>query len=425
MMKKRAMIVSLILCAALLLPSCATWDSFSQTFISKPESTSEKEITIGVIEPQTGRYADKGLEEIRGIELANSIYGSVAGYKVNLVKVDTQSNVAATTTAIESLVEMKPVAIIGSAGNATSLEISEHIDEAQIPTITPSATNPLVTQNTDYYYRACMIESQMGEGLAEYAYEEKKSEHIGIISLKNDTNTTAMIEGFEEKIKELAGKKSKVIALDEEIAATEDEIDDALDKIDFRDVDICFVPLGVKEMDTLLTLAEEKGLTADKVTFLGTKSWGDAEFIQMLKKHPEVKVVFPYESVLSKTNDTSDTGTVEAQKFQIEYANRYGTNSVPTDNAALGYDAYLLLINAIHNAKSLEGRDIKAALDDFDDIHCATGVFSFDDRGNVRRAVTLSTIKDGTPVTEYITDSEASAKELEDVETATEEETNQ
>jgi hypothetical protein len=47
-------------------------------------------------------------------------------------------------------------------------------------------------------------------------------------------------------------------------------------------------------------------------------------------------------------------------------------------------------------------------------------MFSFDNTGNVVRTVTLSTIKDGKPVTEYVTSSEAKAHKLEDIETAAE-----
>ena len=120
--------------------------------------------------------------------------------------------------------------------------------------------------------------------------------------------------------------------------------------------------------------------------------------------------------MLTKNDDTSDTYTEEAQRFQIEYANRYGADDTPTDNAALAYDSYLLLINAFHNAKSMNGEDIRKALLDFDGLKCATGLFTFDENGNVVRSVTLSTIKDGKPVTEYVTKAEAEAKELEDLE---------
>ena len=403
-------------CLAACLSGCATYNSFKQTYITKPDpdSQSEPTITIGVIEPQTGRYADKGRAELKGIELANSIYNNVDGYKVELVKVDTQSSVSATKTAIQALLEMKPVAIIGAAGDASSLTISDYVDAAQVPAITPSATNPLITQSSLYYFRACMTEPQMGEGLAEYACNRLGSHSIGVISVKNDTSTSALLDGFYDKIRELRGRGNDTVRAKIEIQPTEEEMKEALKQIRAAGADVCFVSMGSEEMNTFFTLAEEMGLT--DVTYLGTRSWGDADFVSMMDRHRNIKVVFPYESVLSKTDDTSDTVTEEAQRFQIEYANRYGVDDVPTGNAALGYDSYLLIINAIHDSKTLEGSDIRAALRNLRDLKCATGVFSFDDAGNVVRAVTLSTIKDGKPVTEYVTRSEAEARKLEDIE---------
>ncbi|MBQ6438638.1 MAG: ABC transporter substrate-binding protein [Mogibacterium sp.] len=395
---------------------CSTWSSFRQTFIAEPQSDTDPSITIGIIEPQSGRYAAKGKDEIKGIELANSIYNNVDGYKVKLVKVDTQSTVAGTETAIKALIEMHPVAIIGSAGEASSLTIGEYLDEAKIPAITPAATNPLITQNSKYYFRACVTESQMGEGLAEYAAKELGSRRIAVVSLKNDSSTSALLEGFDSRIKKIAGKRSRAVIMTEEISPAEEEMRSVLSEIRRNRIEVCFVSMGAEEMDTFFSIAEEMEL--EDVTFLGTRSWGDVSFISMMEKHKNIKVVFPYESVLTKNDDTSDTYTEEAQRFQIEYANRYGVDDTPTDNAALAYDSYLILINAFHNAKSTEGKDIRAALLDFDGLKCATGLFTFDDTGNVVRAVTLSTIKDGKPVTEYITKREAEAKELEDLENA-------
>ena len=92
---RKLLIPTILVLAAFVLSGCSTWSSFRQTFISEPQSETEPTITIGVIEPQSGRYAAKGKDEIKGIELANSIYNNVDGYKVNLVKVDTQSTVQA------------------------------------------------------------------------------------------------------------------------------------------------------------------------------------------------------------------------------------------------------------------------------------------------------------------------------------------
>ena len=411
---KKLLIPAVLVLAVFILSGCSTWSSFKQTFITQPQSDTDQSITIGVIEPQSGRYASKGKDEIKGIELANSIYNNVDGYKVNLVKVDTQSTVSGTETAIKALIEMHPIAIIGSAGEASSLTIGEYLDEAEIPAITPAATNPLITQNSRFYFRACVTESQMGEGLAEYAVKELGSRRIAVVSLKNDSSTAALLEGFDSRVKRSVGKRSRAVVMTEQISPVEDEMKPVLAEIMRKGIEVCFVSMGAEEMDTFLTMAEEMGL--ENVTFLGTKSWGDASFLSMMEKHEDIKVVFPYESVLTKNDDTSDTFTEEAQRFQIEYANRYGADDMPTDSAALAYDSYLLLINAFHNAKSMEGMEIRKALLDFDGLKCVTGLFTFDINGNVVRSVTLSTIKDGKPVTEYITKTEAEAMELEDLE---------
>ena len=400
---------------ACLLSGCTTFDSFRRAYFEEKDEDQMPVITIGVLEPQTGRNSDKGLAELKGIELANSIYSNVDGYKIVLSKVDTQSKVSTARTAVQGLIAMKPVAIIGSAGEATSLAASEYIEEAGIPTITPSASNPLITQTNDYYFRACMTEPQMGEGLAEYAYKQLGSTEIALISLKNDSSTAALIDGFRDKIRKYTKKdKTSAIKSVQEITGDEESMDKALDKIRSVNSTVCFVSLGTESMDMFFTKAEEKNLTG--VTYLGPRSWGNSDFVSMMKKHPDIKVVFPYMSVISGTAQSSDKQTEEAQRFQIEYESRYGADDMPTESAALGYDSYLILINAIHNAKSQEGPAIRQAMLDLRNLKGATGVFNFDERGNVVRTVNLSTISDDMVVSEYITKSEAEAKELENVE---------
>ena len=405
----------MVLAFTLAFSGCTTFDTFRHTYFEEGSEDSMPVITIGVFEPQTGSNASKGRDEIKGIELANSIYSNVDGYKVVISKVDTQSKVSAATTAIQGLIEMKPVAIIGSWGEAPSLAASEYIEAAEIPAITPSATNPLITQTNDYYFRACITESQMGEGLAEYAYKELGSRTIGIIGLKNDSSTASVIDGFEAKIKKLAGKKKKAITYTTEIAATEEEMKTALSEVRKSGCNVCFASLGTEAMDIFFTLAEEKKMT--EVTYLGTRNWGNPEFVQMMKKHPDIKVVFPYTSVITSTAGSEDNLTEEAQRFQIEYQNRYGSEDIPSEYAALGYDSYLTIINAIHNAKSTKGMDIRKAMLELKDLKGVTGVFSFDEVGNLIRTVNLSTIKDNKVVSEYVTKSEAEAKALDDIET--------
>ena len=399
--KKRLLIVVMLMLTMISMSACATFDSFKNTFLTEDKGNSvDNVIRIGVFEPETGRYSDKGISEIKGIELANSIYHSVNGYRVELIKVDTQSSTAAAETAIQGLIEMKPLAIIGSAGEATTLIASSYVDKAKIPAITPSATNPLITQNYRYYFRASMTSSQMGEGIADFAYHYRNSRHIGIITTANDTAATALIDGLNDKIKSYVKKddlEDNPVVMNTASEFGDKDISAIIKMIEKKKVDTLVAPIGTETMDAFFTAIEKANLT--NIEFIGTKAWGNEDFISMMKKHPGIRIAFPYPSVLGNTAEI----TKEAERFEIEYANKYGSDDIPTENAALGYDSYLLLINAIHNAKDLNGSDVREALLQLKDVKCATGSFTFDEKGNTVRGVNISTIKGDKVESIYVT----------------------
>lgn len=392
--------------------SCTTFDNFRYTFLEDSDAD-DNTIYIGVYEPQTGSASAVGKEEIRGIELAHSIYNNVNGYNVKLIKVDTQSNSNAAKAAIKNLIDRKPVAIIGSCGEANSLIASEAVAKAKIPTITPSAVNPLITQDNGYYFRACLSDSQMGAGLAEYVYDNLKSRKIGVVRLKNDSTVSDLIDGFNDKLTSMRGSSADPVIMRSETEITNMEWDGLIKEIKKAGCDTVLLPIGVDAMDSFLTAAEKKGL--DGLTIVGTKSWGTKDFIKLQKMHRSFKLAFPYDAVINEGRSTSDTVTAETQRFIIQYTNRYGGDQLPTQNAALGYDAYLLVINAISNAKSNDGALIRKSLSELKDIHGATGVFRFDNSGNTIRTVNIATIKDGSIVSDYVTKDTTEAGSLEAV----------
>lgn len=409
---KRIMCVTLAI-SMVALSGCTTFDSFKHTFIDKIADSDENTIYFGVFEPQTGKYKDEGLAETKGIELANSIYHSVDGYNIELIKVDTQSSTSAAETAIQGLIKMKPVAIIGSVGEAESLMASKYVEKAKIPTIAPSSTNPLITQNCKYYFRASLTSAQMGAGVAEYVTDSRKSNHVGIVTIKNDTNVAALIEGFYDKLESSGKKKSDVVAMTGEIDVNQKSFKKIVENIKKNNVDTVFVPMGTEKMHSFFKQMEKAGLTG--VTYIGISDWGKPDFVEMMDKHPLIKIAFPYVSAMNSGSSTSDALTEEAQRFQIQYASEYGNQDVPTDSAALGYDSYLLLINAIHNAGSIKGKSIRKALLALEDVKCSTGVFKFDDSGNTVRTINISTLRGGKVVSMYETKDTHEAKDIEGI----------
>lgn len=419
--KKKLKAVSIALAMfmiASVLGGCTTFDNFKKTFVDKQVVGDDNIITIGIYEPSSGEFKERGEEEIRGIELANSIYSNVNGIKIRLVIVDNQSDVNSAKGAIQNLIKMKPSVILGSAGESNSMVASPYIEAAKIPTITPSAVNPLITENNKYYFRASITELQRGAGLAEYVYSVLGSRKIAAISMKNDSANTAMQRGFNSKISELeqssAGDSSSAISsivYQKSVDVNFESYGKLVKSIKKSGADVVVVPFGAENSDKLFSEIEKDNLEK-KITFVGSSNWNGEDFTEMMKRHPKIKVVFPSDSVFSGGKTTTKSVTAETQRFIIEYAKKYGNDSEPTSNAALGYDSYLLAINAINRANSKKPEDIRKALSELSDVRGATGVFTFDKDGNPIKAVNLSTIKSGKVISLYVTNDKTTAENM-------------
>ena len=408
----------LLIMIASVLGGCTTFDNFKKTFVDKQVVGDDNTITIGIYEPSSGEFKEQGEEEIRGIELANSIYSNVNGIKIRLVIVDNQSDVNSAKGAIQNLIKMKPSVILGSAGESNSMVASPYIEAAKIPTITPSAVNPLITENNKYYFRASITELQRGAGLAEYVYSVLGSRKIAAISMKNDSANTAMQRGFNSKISELeqssAGDSSSAISsivYQKSVDVNFESYGKLVKSIKKSGADVVVVPFGAENSDKLFSEIEKDNLEK-KITFVGSSNWNGEDFTEMMKRHPKIKVVFPSDSVFSGGKTTTKSVTAETQRFIIEYAKKYGNDSEPTSNAALGYDSYLLAINAINRANSKKPEDIRKALSELSDVRGATGVFTFDKDGNPIKAVNLSTIKSGKVISLYVTNDKTTAENM-------------
>ncbi|MBK5252874.1 MAG: ABC transporter substrate-binding protein [Peptostreptococcaceae bacterium] len=377
------------------LASCSTYNIFEQTYLS---NDSETKIIIGVFEAQTGEYSVQGNDEIKGIELANSIYGNVLGKDVELIVLDNQSNIYTSESAIEGLIKLDPVAIIGSAGEVCSLTASKKILKAEIPTITPSCINPLITVDNDYYFRVSVLESMMGESLAEYAVERLKVKNVGIIKIHNDDSHVSVIRNFKDKV-DSYDSDSHALVLNTSISIDEIDFTDLLDKVKESKAKAIFMPVAVNKADLIFTQFEENEMT--DITFIGTSDWNNQEFFDMMIKHPEIKVAFPSDAVVNEDNEIDANTSSEASKFLLEYQLKYGEDAVPSDNVALGYDAYLLIMNAINTAGTTDRDEIRDALADTYNLKCVTGTFRFSNDGNPVRTINIATIVNGKSVLDY------------------------
>lgn len=384
--KKLSIVISIMLIMAML-SGCSTLDNFQEAFFNEKGAASET-IQIGVLEPQTGGDSEKGKLEIMGIELAHELYPEVLGKKVELIYADTQSSLYVTETAVQDLLTKKPAVVLGTYGEACSLQASQYVKEAKTPAITISTTNPLITVNNPYYFRVCFLDSSQGAALAEYTVKGLKAKKCAILRAENDDASISVAKKFQSAIKSLT-KEENYISYNQEVPSVDaDYTDYAGYLVDAKisGANAIFMPISSpKTVEEIFKRANEMAMY--DVTFLGTKDWHSDEFLKIIMKYPRLKVAIT--SDFSKNSTTTKT----AELFIKEYTKKYGKDKAPAVETALAFDAYLLATGAIAKVGSVDSELIRSSLATTKKFQGASGEISFSPIGDPYKTINIDEVR--------------------------------
>lgn len=343
-------------------------------------------IKIGVFEPLTGENGGGGSQELDGIKYANKVYSEVLGKKVELVIVDNKSDKGEAATAVTRLIEKdKVVAIIGSYGSGVSIAAGDIIKNAKIPAMGASCTNPMVTQGNDFYFRACFLDPFQGNVMANYAINNG-AKKAAVIMQNGDDYSVGLGNFFIKAFKELTKDENSIIDISE-FQVNDTDFNAILTNIKSKNPDVIFAPSSATTAPLIVKQARALGITCP---IMGGDTWENPAVIDVAGKDAEG-------IVLSTFFDENDPATEEAKKFVEGYKKELGDKEpiIPAV-AALGYDAYILILDAIERAGSTDGVAIRDALAATKDFEGVTGVINFTKEGDADKNIAvIKTVKDG------------------------------
>jgi branched-chain amino acid transport system substrate-binding protein len=350
------------------------------------EETSEADdvIKIGVFEPLTGANAAGGELEKEGIELANKLYPEVLGKKVELVIVDNKSDKAEAASAAARLIEKDNVcAIIGSWGSAFSISAGNIVKENEVPCVGASCTNPLVTQGNDWYFRVCFIDPFQGTVMAKYAYNNLGARKAAIIQEVSNDYAVGLASFFKEEFTKLTGDPNAVVEVSN-YQTNDNDFTAQLGNVKAKNPDVIFAPGNFTESALIVKQGRQLGID---VPFIGGDTWEVQEFLDV--GGAEVEGV-----VFSTFFDPSVTFTPESEKFLEAFKEEYPDRE-PAAVTALGYDAYILILDAIERAGSAEPAAIRDALAETKGFEGAAGVITLDENGDAVKDAVIKTVENG------------------------------
>ena len=343
-------------------------------------------IKIGVFEPMTGANAAGGALEVEGIRLANELNPTVVvggkTYKVELVIADNRSDKVEAANAVQRLIDRDKVnVILGSWGSSLSMAGGE-VARDKVPCIGLSCTNPLVTAGNDWYFRVCFIDPFQGTVMANYAYNDLKAKTAVIVQEVSNDYSVGLAKFFVDNFKRLTGNQNAILATVNYNTGDQD-FSAQLTTIRAQNPDVIFAPGNYTESALVMKQARELGIN---VPVIGGDTWETPEFIDVGRERVEG-------AVFSTFFAAEYAGSPQAKTFLDEYAKRY--NKEPAAVTALGYDGYLVALDAIKRAGSVEPAKIRDAIAKTSGFVGATGITTLDQNGDATKSAYIKAVQGG------------------------------
>src|SRR6188768_1702611 len=151
---------------------------------STPNGPASSEIVVGHYGSLTGNTAHFGQDTDKAIRLAIdevNAAGGVLGKQVKVVTLDDRGDSAEAANAVTRLIDVeKAVTILGEVASSLSLAGGRVVQRRGIPMVSPSSTNPKVTEVGDFIFRVCFIDPFQGKVMATFARNNLKVDKVAI-----------------------------------------------------------------------------------------------------------------------------------------------------------------------------------------------------------------------------------------------------
>ena len=345
-------------------------------------SASATEIVVGHYASMTGSTAHFGQDTDRGVRLAideANAKGGVLGKKLKLVTLDTRGDSAEAANAVNRLIDVEKVsAVLGEVASSLSLAGGRVAQHRKIPMISPTSTNPKVTEVGDYIFRVCFIDPFQGKVMATFARQNLKLDKVAILKdVKNDYSI-GLAAAFQKSFTELGGK----IAAEQSYSQGDTDFSAQVTAIRSTGAQAVFVPGYYSEVGTIARTADRLGL---KVPLLGGDGWDSPD----LFKIGGDAINGSYFS----DHFAPDVATDKAKAFVANFTAKYG--QAPTGLGALGYEAALVLIDAIARAGKNDPTAIRDAIAATKDFEGVTGKITIDAQRNAQKSAVVLKVEGG------------------------------
>ncbi len=341
-----------------------------------------EEIVIGEFGSLTGSDATFGVSTKNGIDLAvaeTNRAGGVKGKRLRVIVYDDQGKPEEAASAVTKLITQdNVVAVLGEVASTRTIAAAPIAQSNKIPLITPSSTNPKVTEIGDYVFRVCFIDPFQGRVMAKFAAEHLKAKTAAVLRDTKSDYSLGLATFFVESFKQMGG----TIVKDEAYAAGDVHFRSQLTSIKSAKPEVVFVPGYYTEVGLIARQARELGIS---VPLLGGDGWDSPKLTEIGGKF--------IDNTYFSNHYSDELDTPEVKRFAEDYHTTYKVR--PDGLSAMGYDAARVLIEALKRAKDDSSQSLRDAIADTKDYRGVTGLITIDAQRNATKSAVVIKVADG------------------------------
>ena len=341
-------------------------------------SSGDKVVKIGVFEPQTGDNGAGGKQEVLGMQYANYVQPTVEiggeTYDVKLEIVDNRTTAENGPSAASELMNRGVSIVLGSYGSGVSMAGGTVFQEAGVPAIGVTCTNPQVTSDCSVYYRICFLDPFQGTVLANYAYKELGVTTAYTLAMLGSDYDQGLVYYFSEAFKALGGTVTS-----EDFPEGNANFVSYINNAKSAGAGVIFAPVSTNYAQLIIEAADAQGFEGH---LLGSDTWDNNMVIESAKgKSVNVEITTFYQEGGAPE---FDAGIKEWMNSNADALTNNGGNDMVSAVTAMGYDAYFVALEAIKAAGSTDPAAVLAALPGVS-YTGVSGLIEFDEIGDAKR----------------------------------------
>ena len=378
MIMKKFLALILTLAMAMSLAACGGDSGSGDAEEGGTSESGNPVVRIGVFEPQTGDNGAGGKQEILGMQYANYVQPTVTidgtTYDVKLEIVDNRTTPENGPSAAAELMNRDVSVVLGSYGSGVSSAGGAVFEEAGVPAIGVTCTNPQVTTDCDVYFRICFTDPFQGPALASYAYNTLGVDTAYTLAMLGSDYDQGLVYYFTEAFKALGGT-----VVSEDFPEGSANFVSYINNAKSAGAGVIFAPVSTNYAQLIIEAAGAQGFEG---SLLGSDTWDNNMVVEStVGKNVSVEVTTFYQE---GGNADFDAGIKEWMNANPDALTNNGGNDMVSAVTAMGYDAYFTALEALKLAGSTDPAAVLEALPNVS-YEGVCGLIEFDEIGDAKR----------------------------------------